>query len=277
MAAAPAVAGIVAIGFGVALLTHLLFRGGIMLSTSEIMVGATISLLAAVIYRFASAERRKALFHDVVSKFVSKKLAASLDENQAYGLSGKRDTVTILFTDIRGFTAYTEKVCADQGPEYLVKMLNEYMAMMAAIVVSFGGHVNKYIGDGILAVFSDDDEGAKPGDHPVRAVRCATRMVTAPSEFKTGAGLHTGEVVVGNIGSADKMEYTVLGDTVNLASRLESLNKEHKTRLLMSEVTQHALHGSVETTLLGSVPVRGKTVPINLYTVTSLVEEVVHA
>jgi len=190
--------------------------------------------------------------------------------------------VTILFTDIRGFTAYSEKVCDEEGPEFLVKKLNDYLATMAAIIISFGGHVNKYIGDGILAVFGDDDEGALPGDHALRAVQCALRMVKAPSEFKTGAGLHTGIVVVGNIGSADKMEYTVLGDTVNLASRLESLNKEHKTKLLLSDTTEKALGGGIETTHLGSVPVRGKTEPIHLFTVTELVappvqEEVQHA
>ena len=144
----------------------------------------------------------------------------------------------------------------------------------------FTGQVNKYIGDGILAVFSDEDDGAQPGDHPIRAVQCATRMVLFPGEFQTGAGLHTGLVVVGNVGSADKMEYTVLGDTVNLASRLESLNKEHKTKLLMSDATQQALNGAIETTHLGTVAVRGKAVPIQLYTVTALLEspkEVSHA
>jgi adenylate cyclase len=101
--------------------------------------------------------------------------------------------------------------------------------------------------------------------------------VNVPGEFQTGAGLHTGVAVLGNVGSTDKMEYTVLGDTVNLASRLESLNKEHKTKLLMSETTQQALNGAVKTTHLGTVPVRGKTAPINVYTVSSLVEEAVHA
>src|SRR5206468_2189550 len=118
------------------------------------------------------------------------------------------------------------------------------------------------------------DKGAVLGDHAIRGVKCAARMVTAESVFKTGAGLHTGDVVVGNIGSADKMEYTVLGDTVNLASRLESLNKEQHTRLLMSGDTEGMLAGTVVTRKIGSVTVRGKEgTPVILYTVESLMEE----
>jgi adenylate cyclase len=152
----------------------------------------------------------------------------------------------------------------------VVQLLNEYMAQMVSIIIRHRGHVNKFIGDGILAVFSDTDEGASPYDHPMRAVQCATEIVTAPSRFDTGAGIHTGVAVVGNVGSADKMEYTVLGDTVNLASRLESLNKEHKTKLLMSEATEKLLGESVETHRLGSIAIRGKAVPINLYTLVAL-------
>src|SRR5580704_17511848 len=129
---------------------------------------------------------------------------------------------------------------------------------MVAIIVKHHGQVNKFIGDGILGIFSDEDETVVPGDHPLRAVRCAVEIVTAPSRFETGTGLHTGLAVVGNVGSADKMEYTVLGDTVNLASRLESLNKEHHTRLLMSEATHSGLGSAIETTYLAAAPVRGK-------------------
>jgi len=202
--------------------------------------------------------------------FVGKQLAASLEDTRSIRLSGIRRTVTIVFTDIRGFTAFTEKVSEEQGPEVVVQMLNEYMGAMVAIIVSHRGHVNKFIGDGILAVFSDDDEGVTAGDHPLRAVRCAVEMVTAPARFETNAGIHTGLAVIGNVGSADKMEYTVLGDTVNLASRIESLNREHQTRLLMSETTQMLLWEEVATTRLGSATVRGKTAPVPLYTVTSL-------
>jgi adenylate cyclase len=255
--------------------THLVFEGGFILSTSEVLLATFLCLIGSVVYRFGTEQKGRNLFRNAVALFVGKQLAKSLDETQAIGLSGKRLNVTILFTDIRGFTAFTEDVCEREGPEEVVRLLNEYMAMMVGIIVTYGGHANKFIGDGILAIFCDEDQGAAPGDHAIRAVRCATRMVTAPSQFKSGAGIHTGPAVVGNVGSADKMEYTVLGDTVNLASRLESLNKEHHTKLLMSGATRNLLGGEVETVHLGEVPVRGKAVPINLYTVTSLVPEAV--
>ncbi len=256
--------------------THLLFVHGFVLSTSEVLLATSVSLIASLVYRYATEENRGDLFHRAVSLFVGKQLASSLEESsEGIGLSGKRMEVTILFTDIRGFTAFTEQVSDEQGPEVVVQMLNEYMATMVGIIVMYHGHVNKFIGDGILALFSDEDEGAAPGDHALRAVRCATRMVTARSQFETGAGIHTGPAVVGNVGSADKMEYTVLGDTVNLASRLESLNKEHHTKLLMTGATQERLGSLVETTHLGEAPVRGKALLIDLYTVTSLVSKAV--
>jgi adenylate cyclase len=258
--------------------THALFERGFVLSTSQVLVATSIGLIASLVYRWATEETRGDLFHRAVSLFVGKQLASSLEETEAIALSGKRMEVTILFTDIRGFTAFSEQVCDEEGPERVVQLLNEYMAMMVGIILAYRGHVNKFIGDGILAVFSDDDEDARPGDHALRAVRCATRMVTAASRFSTGAGIHTGLVVVGNVGSADKMEFTVLGDTVNLASRLESLNKEHHTKLLMTDATESKLGSQVETMHLGQVPVRGKTQPIELFTVKSLVAEaVVHA
>jgi class 3 adenylate cyclase/CHASE2 domain-containing sensor protein len=256
----------------VLMLTQFLFRAGLILPVSEILTAAAMSLVGGVIVRFATAEQRGNLFRKAVSMFVGKELAASLDTTHKIGLSGTRKDVTILFTDIRGFTAFTEQVCEEQGPEVVVELLNEYMAAMVAVIVRYHGHVNKFIGDGILAVFSDSDEGALPGDHPLRTVLCATEMVTLPSRFKTGAGIHTGVAVVGNVGSADKMEYTVLGDTVNLASRLESLNKENHTKLLMSEATEKLLGNQVAVKHLGAIPVRGKAMPINLFTVASLVE-----
>ena len=266
MSAGRAAAAAAAVLIAALLGAQLLFRTGWILSGAEIGLCWLICLIATVAYRFAVAEKRRDLFRQAVSLFVGKKVATTLDEAQRITLSGSRQIVTILFTDIRGFTAF----CEEKDPAEVVELLNEYMRTMVAIVVRYGGHVNKFIGDGILAVFSDED-GSALGDHALRAVRCATEMVSAPGRFQTGAGLHSGPVVVGNVGSEDKMEYTVLGDTVNLASRLESLNKENKTKLLMSGATHAQLGDRVETRHLGAVPVRGKSVPIDLYTVAALV------
>jgi adenylate cyclase len=259
----------------VLIVTHLLFEGGLVLSTSEILLATSICLIASVVYRFATEQKRGNLFRRAVSVFVGKDLASSLDKDESIALTGKRLEVTILFTDIRGFTSFTEEVSNKLGPEAVVQMLNQYLATMVAIIMKHHGHVNKFIGDGILAMFSDEDEGCTPGDHPIRAVRCATEMVTNVNRFSTGAGIHTGPAVVGNVGSADKMEYTVLGDSVNLASRLESLNKEHHTKLLMTGETQSRLENQVETAYLADAPVRGKALPITLYTVASLVPKAV--
>ncbi len=266
----------------ISVFTYMLFLGGWILSPSEMLLAVIFPAVGSGAYRFFTTQQRGALFRKAISLFVGRQVATSLDSADDISLSGRRLSVTILFSDIRGFTAFTEKVCDEQGPEVVVQLLNEYMTTMVSIIVAHGGHVNKFIGDGILAVFSDDDQGAVPGDHARRAVHCATRMVTAPSQFKTGTGIHTGLVVVGNIGSAEKMEYTVLGDTVNLASRLESLNKEQHTCLIMSDATEKMLGDGIEVVELGAVPVRGKAVPIVLYTVASLApapveKEPVHA
>lgn len=269
----PSIAGLwlLAEAVAIAVITYRLFLKSWILSPSEVLLGVAFCAISAGTYRFFTTQQRGLLFRKAISLFVGRQVATSLDEADDIRLSGRRLNLTILFTDIRGFTAFTEKTCDEQSPEVLVKLLNEYMAVMVSLIVSHGGHVNKFIGDGILAVFSDEDEGAIPGDHARRAVHCATRIVTAPSQFKTGAGIHTGLAVVGNVGSAEKMEFTVLGDTVNLASRLESLNKEQHTCLIMSDATQRELGNEIETVELGAVPVRGKTAPIVLYTVASLV------
>ena len=160
--------------------THLLFLEGWLLSSSEMMIAFTASLLGAVIFRFATAERKGSFFKNAVALFVGKQVATSLDQSEQIALTGKRELVTILFTDIRGFTAF----CESKDPAIVVDLLNTYMGQMCAIIVKYNGHVNKFIGDGILAVFSDDNDNAKPGDHALRAVTCATEMVSAPNEFK---------------------------------------------------------------------------------------------
>jgi len=153
--------------------THVLFRYGLLLSTSQMLLAFAWALLGGIIYRFATAEKKSTFFKSAVALFVGRQVASSLEEKQEISLVGKREKVTILFTDIRGFTAF----CESKDPAVVVDLLNVYMGTMVSIIVKYGGHVNKFIGDGILAVFSDDDPGAKPGDHALRTVKCATEMV----------------------------------------------------------------------------------------------------
>ena len=250
--------------------THLAFRGGWLFATSEILLSFAASLLGGIVYRFATAEKKSSFFRNAVELFVGRQVATSLEETQQIALTGERERVTILFTDIRGFTSF----CESRDPAVVVELLNVYLSKMVSIIVKNGGHVNKFIGDGILAVFADSDPGATPGDHALRTTRCAKEMVeTVVGDFRTGAGFHSGEVVIGNVGSSDKMEFTVLGDTVNVAARLESLNKEQRTRLLMSSEAREMLGGQIDTIYLGSVPVKGKSEKMRLYTVTSLLDE----
>jgi adenylate cyclase len=249
--------------------THLLFLRGWLVSTTQTVLAYLWALFGGTIYRFATAEKKSSFFRGAVALFVGSKVASSLEQTEKISLEGERRLVTILFTDIRGFTAF----CESKDPAVVVELLNVYMSKMVSIIVKYNGHVNKFIGDGILAVFSDDDPGAHPGDHAIRTVRAATEMVSeVVGDFRTGAGIHSGEVVIGNVGSSDKLEFTVLGNTVNLASRLESLNKDQKTRLLMSDDTREMLRGEIDTICLGAVPVRGKTEKMKLFTVSSLLE-----
>jgi adenylate cyclase len=251
------------------LASQMFFRFGWILPSTDLVFGSLWAMIGGIIFRFATAEKKSSFFKSAVALFVGKDVAKSLDQSGQIGLTGQRQMVTIMFSDIRGFTAF----CESKDPAVIVDLLNVYMAQMCKIIVNHHGHVNKFIGDGILAVFADTDEGAAPGGHALRAVKCAAEMVNAPGEFATGTGMHSGEVVIGNVGSSDKMEFTVLGDTVNLASRLESLNKEHKTKLLLSGSTHEMLGGGVDTVYLGSVPVRGKTEPMKLYTVAALMTD----
>jgi adenylate cyclase len=189
-------------------------------------------------------------------------------------LESTRREVTVLFADIRGFTSISERL----DPEQVAQMLNEYLTEMTDAVFRHGGTVDKYIGDAIMALYNAPLPAA---DHAARAVRTAlefqrrTRAVSARwqarlgTELKSGVGIHTGEAVVGTMGSRQRLEYTAVGDTVNLASRLESLTKEYGVPIVISESTWAAVQAEFPTRELGAVAVRGRTRPVKIYTVLS--------
>jgi adenylate cyclase len=193
-------------------------------------------------------------------------------------LGGEVLEVTVLFTDIRSFTTISEKM----DPQSLVALLNEYFTDMVGIVMQEGGVVDKYIGDAIMAVFGAPVP--KPED-PVNAVRAAVRMRQALVKLngrlqargipvlRTGIGIHTGEVVAGNIGSERRMEYTVIGDTVNLASRLESSTKDLGVNVLISEDTFERTKHVIAAKPVREITVKGRKQPVMTYEVIGLVGE----
>lgn len=187
-------------------------------------------------------------------------------------LGGKTLEITILFCDLRGFTTFAEKRSAQE----LVGILNEYFTDMVDCVMGEGGVVDKYIGDNIMAVFGAPV--SRPDD-AVRAVRAALKMRVALDKLNArfaargveplrfGIGLHTGEVVAGNIGSVKRMEYTVIGDAVNVASRLESKTKELDTDLLISEATRERLADDVDVEAIGEIHVKGRAQAVKIFKV----------
>lgn len=187
-------------------------------------------------------------------------------------LAGEKRTVTILFSDIRNFTRISEENSADA----VVELLNEYFNMMVSIIKKHGGTIDKFIGDAILAVF-----GAPTSypDNTARAVDAAIDMVEALPYLKTdgvwlpetgfdiGIGIHAGEVIVGNIGSQEKSEYTVIGDTVNLASRIEGLTKHYRRKIIVSDRVAEELGSAYPLREIDSVRVKGKASATRLFTV----------
>jgi adenylate cyclase len=187
-------------------------------------------------------------------------------------LGGKSLRVTILFSDIRSFTSIAEKMDAHS----LVALLNEYFTEMVTVVMKHGGVVDKYIGDGLMAVFGAPVPSDADAANAVRAAVEMRRSLARLNErlaargvqpLRTGIGIHTGEVVAGNIGSDQRMEYTVIGDPVNVASRLESCTKELGVDVLISDATYELAKGVVEARPVKAMTVKGRAEPVMTYEV----------
>jgi adenylate cyclase len=185
-------------------------------------------------------------------------------------LIGKKQTATILFSDIRSFTSISERLTAEE----LVTSLNNYFNVMVSIIIEHKGIIDKFIGDAIMALFGAP---VQYDDDPLQAVLTGLTMIDSLKKFnknqtsigkpvfKIGIGLNTGEVVVGNIGSNQKLEYTCIGDAVNLASRLEGLTKVYGVPIITSEFTLGHVQGGVQARELDSVRVKGRIQPVKIY------------
>ncbi len=218
------------------------------------------------------AERRQLM--GLFERYVSADVAAEIWKNRdAIVLAGEERVATILFSDIRSFTAMTAGVPSQE----VLAWLNRYLTAMGDVIKKNRGFLNKFIGDGIMVVFGAP-LSESPREDACRAVRCAVEMLIrvdqwnaakAPGDpiLKIGIGIHTGQVTSGNVGSPDRLEYSVIGETVNLASRLEGLTKEFKTPLVLSPATWEHIREQFSTVSLGDAQVRGFTNAIPLYSV----------
>jgi len=247
------------------------FDGGAWINLVQPVAAGAAALFAATAYRYfvEDAEKRKMkrLFGRYVSRDVYDQLVAHPELAE---LGGRRREMTVLFSDIRGFTAVTEK----GNPETLVAQLNEYFSRMVDIVFLHRGTVDKFVGDMVMALFGAPLDDA---DHAEHAVQAAIDMVKALGELNRGwaarglpqldigIGINSGDMIAGNIGSSAIMSYTVIGDNVNLGARLESLNKEYKTRIIISDATRTRLANRYDVRPLGDVTVKGKSKPVAIF------------
>ncbi len=260
--------------------THALAAGlWLPLVAPLVALGLTFVADLSWMYFVEGREKRrvKRLFSRYVSKDVYQQLLASPTDAV---LGGRRRHMTVLFSDMRGFTTLSER----GDPEALVHQLNQYFTRMVDVVFSHRGTIDKFVGDMVMALYGAPLDDPDHADH---AVQTALDMVSALQDLNRqwlaqgraaldiGIGINSGEMIAGNIGSDAIMSYTVIGDNVNLGARLESLNKNFGTRILISDATRVQLRGTYDLRPLGDVTVKGKTKSVAVYQVrTSLDHEV---
>jgi class 3 adenylate cyclase len=215
--------------------------------------------------------KERALAKDALGRYLSPEMAADVVSG-AKGLSmqGERRALTILFCDVAGFTAISEKL----EPEALVALLNQYLDQMVKLLIARGAYVDKFEGDAIMAFWNAPRAQAGHAEQACLAVlemRAAAKALSAqwaaagkPS-FGVRYGLNTGIAIVGNMGATDKINYTAIGDNVNLASRLEGANKTYATEALIAEETWSQAKDAIEARELDLIKVKGKERPVRVY------------
>jgi adenylate cyclase len=202
---------------------------------------------------------------------VSPKVLEILMEDPAkLKMVGERRDMTVFFSDVAGFTSISERM----NPDELVVLLNRYLSAMTEVIFEYDGYLNKYMGDGIMAFWNAP---VKQSDHAERACRCALKSMRRLQQFNEelkvqgmtplGAriGLNSGTMVVGNMGSQQKSDYTVMGDHVNLGSRLEGANKAFGSSIMISEFTYDLVQDKFEVRFLDKIRVPGKAKPVKVY------------
>ncbi len=235
------------------------------------LLSITITYVSLEAYRNLVVESRSRYLKKAFDTYVSPSVVSQLlKDPDKLKLGGEKRDVSILFSDIRGFTSLSERLT----PERLVGLLNEYLNPMTEIVLEERGTLDKYIGDAIMVIFNAPLDLP---DHPVRACRVALKMVERLRRLNDvwssndyphiaiGIGISAGDAVIGNMGADLRFDYTAIGDTVNLASRLEGMNKLYGTSIIVSEAVRRYAPGDFVFRELDMVKVKGKQTPVTIY------------
>jgi class 3 adenylate cyclase len=252
-------------------LATLVFRGGLALPTLQPLGAALAALALAIGYRTSIVDRDKRLLRQSFALYLAPAIIdRMLASNRPPRLGGELREVTIYFSDLAGFSTLSEKL----SPDEVVALVNAYLSAMTDIIESEGGFVDKYIGDAIVAVFgAPADDAAHAAAATRAALACQRRLAAmnapggpfADRPLAQRIGLNSGEVLVGNIGSHRRFNYTVMGDAVNLAARLEEANKEYGTVILAAEATVSAAGPGFAWRELDRITVRGREQKVRIY------------
>lgn len=253
----------------------IVFNYGIIINILYPLLSIAMVYIGLVGIYYITEEKKRKWITSVFGKYVSPVVIDNLIKNpDMIKLGGEKREITLLFSDIRGFTAITEKL----PPEELVHLLNEYLTEMAKIIIKNEGLVDKYMGDAIMAFWGAPVEQLS---HAKKACSSSLEMMDRLQElqkkwkkddipsFDIGIGINSGEAIVGNMGSLTRLDYTALGDPVNVASRLEGLNKIYGTNIIIGEYTHKLIKDDFMTRKLDTVRVWGKKEAINIYELVS--------
>ncbi len=268
------------LSIAVALPAYFAFQQDWVLPVAELQLGMVGAFLMTLGLRLTGEERERSRMRQVFGRYVSDEVVnVLLAEGHRPDLGGEALNVTVLFSDIRGFTTISEKLSAHE----VVEMLNAYFTAACEPILEQGGTVDTYIGDAVMAVFGSP---VQYPDHARRAVKAAVGMARAAHDFKQwmlsrfpdrglpefgiGVGLHTGEAVIGDIGTPKRKEFTAIGDTVNAASRLEGATKDLGCIIAASQATVEAAGEGVRTGKAEEIKVKGRAGAIKVFEVTGL-------
>jgi adenylate cyclase len=262
------------------LLAVLAFRSGIWFDLVPVVIGVFLAFASGSVVNFSTEGRQKRFIRGVFQHYLSPTVIDQvMQQPERLKLGGERKELTVLFSDVAGFTTVSESL----DPEELTLLLNEYLSLMTEIILDTGGTLDKYEGDAIIAFWGAPLD--QP-DHAVRACRAALRCQRRLAELRESLrerglpelfariGINSGPMIVGNMGSASRFDYTVMGDSVNLGSRLESANKQYGTTIMIGESTYALARDEVIARELDLVRVKGKAKGVRVYELMGLKGEV---